>query len=314
MDNLRKYGRPFTDYERLINHFGYTKAMQLLEDYGEEAYRFLPERGAKLRLGQTFLHLGDKTDSYASLQEIEDMVEFRIPIGNFFKRIARGVVKAAKGVFNVGKWILTRAWLIARLPIIVPIAAQACIRKKKVPKTARELHNILIEDPIFKKAFADLCRKSKKRKRKRVGSIQMRIADINASLNQYGIAELLEDELPSTEEEDVGLVSTILSLATIILPLVLRFIQARQQGATTQEALNTVQNSQAWMDATSLLSQDPDKPIGSVKTSFANEVFNWFSKNWWLPMMAVGGVLFVVSMTKEKSQPMPYPYSYRGGV
>lgn len=40
------FGVPRNDSERLINHFGVEKAIEMFEMYGKEAYKFLPERGA----------------------------------------------------------------------------------------------------------------------------------------------------------------------------------------------------------------------------------------------------------------------------
>jgi len=304
---VRKFGQPFTDKERLISHFGYEKAMQLLRDYGEDAYNFLPERGTRIRLGWSPYGYGDKANSYFTLQELES-IDFRIPIGNFFKKVWRGVRNAAKGVFNVGRWIITKAWLMARLPVLVPLAAQACFRKGVVPKNARQLHDILVNDTLFKKAFGDLCRKSKKKRKKRVGNISMRIADIKKSLDNYGIAELLDDETPNQLEEDVGWVQVVLTIASILLPLVVQYMQAKQKGLSAQEALNQVQGSTSWQNALNELQAEPDTPVGSVKTTLPNEAKNWFLNNWWIPAAGIGGLLLIITLAARPRQQLPPPY------
>jgi len=50
MKGKRQMGKPKTDYERLINHFGKDKADKMIKQLGEkEAYKKLPIRGSNLK-------------------------------------------------------------------------------------------------------------------------------------------------------------------------------------------------------------------------------------------------------------------------
>ena len=50
MDNLRRFGNPRSDLQRLFNHFGKKQAIELLRTYGNEAFNLLPERGSRFTM------------------------------------------------------------------------------------------------------------------------------------------------------------------------------------------------------------------------------------------------------------------------
>ena len=69
-------GKPKTDFERLIAHFGEEKAQKLLELIGDEAYKLLPSRGTKI--GQEEILESILKKNYdISLKEFENWVKHR---------------------------------------------------------------------------------------------------------------------------------------------------------------------------------------------------------------------------------------------
>jgi len=287
-------GYDTSEFERLVSHFGKDEAMRMLEEYGDEAFNFLPNK----EFGKQNFYLSGPQTSKLTPQNISaycDMVEngvdwnpFRF-IGNVGKTVFKAVtfvprtiikgaiaggkviVKGTGKVIKVAGQVITKAPYLLLAPYLVPIAVTAVLAHKK--RTGKKL----ISKTEALKAIAN-----------------------DSTFQAKAATQTVRSFVDATDraDNDVGFpLMLILSIASLLWPLISKLLSKQAANPTTDPATlyNQSQQDPEFQATLASLEKQQNEPLEEVSG-------NWFAKNWWI-LAAGGGVVIIVTtivlMTKS---------------
>jgi len=288
-------GYDSSEFERLVSHFGQEEAMRMLEEYGDEAFNFLPNK----EFGKQNFYLSGPQTSKLTPQNISaycDMVENGVDwnlfkaIGNVAKgafkvvtwvprtivkgAIAGGkvVVKGTGKIIKVAGQVITKAPYILAAPILVPLAVGAILAHKK--RTGKKL----ISKTEAMKAIAN--------------DSTFQAAATKQSVKSFVDASDLADH-------DVGFpLMIIVSIISFLWPLIANLLAKKEANPTTDPATlyNQAQQDPEFQATLANLEAQQNEPLEEVKG-------NWFAKNWWIVASAGGAVLLITTIVLLTKQP-----------
>jgi hypothetical protein len=291
-------GYDTSEFERLVSHFGKDEAMRMLEEYGDEAFNFLPNK----EFGKQNFYLSGPQTSKLTPQNISaycDMVEngvdwnpFRF-IGNVAKRafnvvtwvprtiirttIAGGkvAVKGAGKLIKIAGKVITAAPYLFGAPGMAIYAADKIIQHKK--KTGRKL--------IPKKEAMRVVAKDK--------GFQDMVArrTVQAYIDAEDLAKC---------DADVGEPITIIfSIISFIFPLIMNLIGKKEANPnkTDDQLLAEANNDAQFQAEMAALQARANEPLEEVSGG------GWFAKNWWILASGVGAVGIITTVLLVKRSP-----------
>lgn len=291
-------GYDSSEFERLVSHFGKEEAMRMLEEYGDEAFNFLPN----MEFGKQMFYMTGPQSSKLTPQNISayvDMMENSVDwnpfkfIGNVakgaFKVVTfvpktlgkvvyaggKAVVKGAGKVIKVAGKVITKAPYLLLAPVLVPIAVRAILAhkqktgKKLISKT--EAMKVIANHPAF----------------------------ISAATKQT-VHAFVDEE--TWDDGDVGIAPLlILGVVSFLWPIITKLLAKKEANPTANEEQLYTQaqqdpNFQAELANLQAQSNQPlEEPPGS-----------WFSRNWWIVASGGGAVILITTillMTRPKPRP-----------
>ncbi len=252
---------------------------------------------------------------------VEDIVEVEDVSGVFdwFKNIGKNIGKgtkkamdaAAKLVTKPIKFVFTKAWLVARIPLFVRVgmlAVEKARQRGKKVQTKKDVEEVLKSDKEFLAKVEDEAKKSK----------------LEAAGGKKGIG--LSPEIAEAVESPLApaIIAAIISaVASLIIKAIDTFQQKKEAGksreAAMTETLSELPSTPEYQNFLQELKMDPKQPGGGAlaeETMTPSQGFkDWLSQYWYLPAIGGGVILLTILLVatagkKREAAPVYMPPYY----